>query len=125
VNIVVVAAGAIVVIILALAIVAGVLMARRRSRRQVAEPDEPVAAPAEAAPMTGLEAALERATDRTGRPLRDRLDAETAHVDDLRVPDDTGPLLRRALDHVGQPGEATGEAPDPTPPGETDGTTEA
>jgi hypothetical protein len=50
--------------------------------------------------MTGLESALEAVTDRSGRPIREHLDAETTHVDELRVPDDTGPLLRRALDHV-------------------------
>jgi hypothetical protein len=38
-----------------------------------------------------------------------RLDAEEAHVDDLRDVDDTGPLLRRALDHV-TPRESVGES---------------
>jgi hypothetical protein len=41
--------------------------------------------------------------------MRDRLDAESAHVEELRVTDDTGPLLRRALDHVST-GEAAAEA---------------
>lgn len=50
--------------------------------------------------MTGLEDALASVTDRSGTSMRDRLDAESAHVDPLRVSDDTGPLLRRALDHV-------------------------
>ena len=56
------------------------------------------------APMIGLESALSQVTDRSGRPLREHIDAEQRHVDELRVPDDTGPLLRRALDHVEQPG---------------------
>ena len=50
--------------------------------------------------MTGLEDALSSVTDRSGTSMRDRLDAESAHVDPLRDSDDTGPLLRRALDHV-------------------------
>ena len=60
--------------------------------------------------MTGLESALDQVTDRTGTKLRQKLEAEAAVVDDLRVADDTGPLLRRALDrveHVPEP---------PTPP---------
>jgi hypothetical protein len=61
--------------------------------------------------MTGLESALERVTDRTGRPIRERIDAEARHVDDLRVSDDTGPLLRRALDHVARPGPDTAADP--------------
>lgn len=52
------------------------------------------------APMTGLESALAEAHDRTGRSLGECLDAEADHVDPLRVPDDTSPLLHRALDHV-------------------------
>jgi len=53
--------------------------------------------------MTGLEDALAQVTDRSGTTLRDRLDAESDHVEQLRVTDDTGPLLRRALDHVDRP----------------------
>ena len=60
--------------------------------------------------MTGLESALAEVTDRDGRPIGERIDAETQHVDDLRIPDDTGPLLRRALDHVEHP------EPQPAPP---------
>lgn len=51
-------------------------------------------------PMIGLESALAQVTDRSGRPMQDRLADESGLLDDLRVPDDTGPLLRRALDHV-------------------------
>lgn len=61
-----------------------------RSRSTIAPP----------APMTGLESALDEITDRTGTKLRQKLEAEAAVVDDLRVADDTGPLLRRALDRV-------------------------
>jgi hypothetical protein len=57
-------------------------------------------------PMSGLEAALDQVAGRSGETLRDRLEAESAVVDDLRVPDDTGPLLRRALDRVANPNEA-------------------
>lgn len=60
------------------------------------------------APMVGLESALDQAMDRSGRPMREKLEAEAAIVDDLKIPDDTGPILRRALDRV----EHTG----PTPP---------
>jgi hypothetical protein len=52
-----------------------------------------------AAPFTGLESALDSATGRDGRKLRDKIEGETA-IDDLRVVDDSGPILRRALDHV-------------------------
>lgn len=57
-------------------------------------------------PMTGLESALAQVSDRSGRPLREHIDAEQQHVDQLRVPDDTGPLLRRALDHIERHGTA-------------------
>lgn len=50
--------------------------------------------------MTDLESALAQVTDRDGRPIRERIDAESVHVDPLRDPDDTSPLLRRALDSV-------------------------
>lgn len=63
-------------------------------------------------PMVDLESALARVTDRSGRPLREHIDAEQQHVDDLRVPDDTGPVLRRALDHVGQPAPDVSNAND-------------
>ena len=70
------------------------LLMRRRSATRTASTvpvDGPTAPPAEQ-PMNGLEAALAQVTDREGRPIRDHIDAETQHVDDLRVPDDTGPL---------------------------------
>jgi hypothetical protein len=80
-----------------------------------AMPDPPARRPIDPpAPMTGLESALAQATDRSGRPMREVIDDETTHVDDLRVPDDTGPLLRRALDHVAEPREraAADQLPD-------------
>jgi hypothetical protein len=64
---------------------------------------------APSAPMTGLESALDQVADRSGTKLRQKLEAEAAIVDDLRVADDTGPLLRRALDRVEHPN-------DPSPP---------
>jgi hypothetical protein len=38
--------------------------------------------------------------DRDGRTIRDRLASGEAHLDSLRQPDDTGPLLGRVLDEV-------------------------
>jgi hypothetical protein len=88
-------------------------------RHRSAGPREPVTAAEtprpEPAPMTGLESALAQVTDRDGHPIRDRIEAESKHVDDLRVPDDTGPLLRRALDHVEQPAERAAPRPADTP----------
>ncbi len=49
--------------------------------------------------MRGLEGALDQVTDRTGRNMREKIEGGTA-IDDLRVPNDTGPILRRALDNV-------------------------
>lgn len=88
-----------IVLIVAVAVTAALLVARqRRGPATPAAPIRPVVP--EPPPMTGLESALSQVTDRSGRPIKEHIDAETAHVDDLRVPDDTGPLLRRALDHV-------------------------
>lgn len=114
---VVILAAVIIAVVAALA----VLLTRRR---QAPEPPAPSAdasrsSIAPPAPMTGLESALDQVTDRSGRKLRDKLEDEAAIVDDLRIPDDTGPLLRRALDRVEQPGEQSGEHggshPDPGP----------
>jgi len=62
--------------------------------------------------MTDLESALAQVIDSAGRPIRDRIDAESDNVDHLRVPDDTGPLLRRALDHVANPAIDSGVDPE-------------
>jgi hypothetical protein len=104
------------VIVLVVALVAfGIVLLRRKSpktsSRSAAEPIAPIV---DSEPMTGLESALEAATDSSGTKISDRLDGETSHVDDLRVPDDTGPLLRRALDHVEGPDD-DGERPPPEP----------
>jgi hypothetical protein len=86
------------------AVIAAVVLGRRRPTPPTAEPGRPAPPPQpEDRPMTDLESALATATDRSGRPMRDVIEAEAAHVDDLRVPDDTGPLLRRALDSVARP----------------------
>lgn len=77
-------------------VVAGAAWAlSRRSAHPAPVENEPAV---DETPMTGLESALAQVKDRSGRPIGERIEAE--HVDDLRVPDDTGPLLRRALDHV-------------------------
>jgi hypothetical protein len=49
--------------------------------------------------MLDLESALDTVTDRSGRNIRQRMEA-VSPLDDLQVTDDTGPVLRRALDHV-------------------------
>lgn len=96
-------------LIVAAAVIIVIVMMNRRRTPESSAPAGPVAAPEPSAdgppPMTGLEAALQQVTDREGRPIREAIDAEAGHVDELRVPDDTGPLLRRALDHVARPGD--------------------
>ncbi len=99
------------IVVLAVVAVLVVMMLRRRSGVGATTSDTIEAtAPPAAVPMTGLESALAQVTDRTGRPIRDHIEAETQHVDNLRVPDDTGPLLRRALDHVEQHGPSAADA---------------
>jgi hypothetical protein len=91
----------VVIAVVIVAVVVAVLLARRGSNQvapQTTEPPTP--ARPEVAPMSGLETALAQVTDRSGRPIGESIDAEASHVDDLRIPDDTGPVLRRALDHV-------------------------
>jgi hypothetical protein len=98
----------VIIVVAVIVIVVAQTVLWRRSRRSsasdhvTAQPAAYTLAPdnAAATPMTGLEAALAQVTDRSGKPIGEHLDAESQHVDDLRVPDDTGPLLRRALDHV-------------------------
>lgn len=95
---------AIIAVVVVVAIVVGVVVMRRRSASTPAPTPDPPPAPRtprpEPAPMTGLEEALNKATDRSGSTMADRLDAEQGHLDELRQTDDTGPLLRRALDSV-------------------------
>lgn len=115
----------IVVIIVAVvvAVAVGVVLIRRRGGSDNTPTPESAPRPPrpEPAPMTGLEEALNKATDRTGHTLADRLDAQTDHVAQLRDIDDTGPLLRRALDSVDEgeespaddaPASAGGDAAD-------------
>ena len=98
----------VILVVLAAAGGAGLAVLKQRAQRGGGEapfsvgtaPDVPAPPP-----MTDLEAALDQVADRSGKTLRDKLEAESAVVDDLRVPDDTGPLLRRALDRVAQPGD--------------------
>ena len=107
--------------IVVLLIVAAVVLVRRRATGSA----EPVDTSTPAAvdippnePMTGLEAALAQVTDREGRPIGEKIDAESELVDELRVPDDTGPLLRRALDrveHHDSPESTVDGAPSGTP----------
>jgi hypothetical protein len=55
--------------------------------------------------------------DRDGRTIRDRLASGEAHLDSLRQPDDTGPLLGRVLDEVtGQSPSIDIATPAATPP---------
>ena len=91
---------AVVVVVAALA--AGVALVRRsRSNSAPAEaPASVLAQHPDPGPMTGLEEALNAVTDTAGHTIAERLDDETPSVDQLRVPDDTGPLLRRALDSI-------------------------
>lgn len=96
------------VMVVVIVIVAAAVAVASRRRSTAASSASPVVAtplPVDE-PMTGLESALSRITDRSGRPLREHIDAEQRHVDELRVPDDTGPLLRRALDRVEHPAPA-------------------
>jgi len=110
-----------VAILLAVIALAAVMLRRRAPAATV----EPVTPPPDRprrsidAPMSGLESALAQMTDRDGRPMSERIDAEGEHVDDLRRPDDTGLLLRHALDHVEHhdvdaAGPVDDEAPDET-----------
>ncbi|NNE12246.1 MAG: hypothetical protein HKN41_08385 [Ilumatobacter sp.] len=88
----------VVVVAAAVVLAAAGLWAYRSNRHPTASAPAPAEPAVDETPMTGLESALAQVKDRSGRPIGERIEAE--HVDDLRVPDDTGPLLRRALDHV-------------------------
>jgi hypothetical protein len=104
---------AIVIVVVVLAVV-GVALGLRRRSRIAQEPTAPPRPPRpEPAPMTGLEDALAQVTDRSGTSMRDRLDAESDHVEQFRVTNDTGPLLRRALDQVGPSSPAPRDGTDP------------
>jgi hypothetical protein len=99
------------IIVIAVVVVAaiGIAFGLRRRPRSAQEPTAPPRpARPDPPPMTGLEDALAQVTDRSGTTMRDRLDAEADHVEQLRVTNDTGPLLRRALDQVEPAPQAPG-----------------
>ena len=50
---------------------------------------------------------------RDGHTIRDRLASGEAHLESLRQPDDTGPLLGRVLDEVVRPDPSPPRTPDP------------
>ncbi len=90
-----------IIVVAVIAVVAVVALGlRHRSRPEPAPAAPPRRARPQPAPMTALEDALAEVTDRSGTSMRDRLDAESDHVARFQVTDDTGPLLRRALDEV-------------------------
>ena len=98
----------VIVVVLVVILVAAIVVALvKRQKPPSAVAAEPIqrSTIAATAPLTGLESALDQATDRQGRTLRDKV-SETA-IDDLRVVDDSGPILRRALDHAEQPRQNT------------------
>jgi hypothetical protein len=105
----------VVVAVVVVAVAAWVL--HRRSQRTPPPPAEPakVSRVTDPTPMRGLEVALDQVTDRTGRNMREKIEGGTA-IDDLRVPNDTGPILRRALDNVEHthPDDTTETQPDPS-----------
>lgn len=102
---------AIVIVIVVLA--SGLTVRRRRSARAVKWPT-PTASSHSLRPVHALDDALRTVesltdatgsslldqVDRDGRTIRDRLASGEAHLDSLRKPDDTGPLLGRVLDEV-------------------------
>jgi hypothetical protein len=97
------------VVVVALIVAIALVLGWRSVRRRQDAADKPAptrrSSIAAAAPLTGLESALDQATDRQGRSLRDQVSGIA--IDDLRVVDDSGPILRRALDHAEQPRENT------------------
>jgi hypothetical protein len=110
-NLVLVGIVVLVAVLVAVAIAALVYVMIRGKRDPAHDPvpDASRSTIAPPTPMVGLESALDQAMDRSGRNMREKLEAEAAIVDDLKVPDDTGPILRRALDRV--------EHTEPQPPG--------
>jgi hypothetical protein len=115
-------AGVIVVVVVLL--VAAAIVIRRRRAAQAAKLPAPTRDTESLPPVHALDDALRTVesltdatgsslldqVDRDGRTIRDRLASGEAHLDSLRQPDDTGPLLRRVLDEV-----AGANPPDDTP----------
>jgi len=111
----------VVVVVAVLAVVGWLLWSRSRNKPAPAPPaPERVSRVSDPTPMTGLEVALDQVTDRSGRNMRDKIETSTA-IDDLIVPDDTGPILRRALDNVEQT-DPVALAPTPAPAAEVPAT---
>jgi hypothetical protein len=95
----------VVVVVVLVALVgaaAAFVLSRRKSATAAGDsgPDASRSSIAPPAPMTGLESALDQAMDRSGRNMREKIEAEADKVEELRASDDTGPILRRALDRV-------------------------
>jgi hypothetical protein len=95
---------AVVVLVIAVTLT---MRARTRAATERAAAPKPMVEPE---PMIGLESALDQATDRAGRNMRQRLESVSG-LDDLRITDDTGPVLRRALDHVAPASPTAAVAP--------------
>ncbi len=115
-----------VVVVVAILVIVWWLVSRKRSSPSAPLPPPTPPAPStaradrpEPPPMTGLEEALNRATDRSGTSMADRLASESETVEGFRVTDDTGPLLRRALDRLEPAADAAPEPADSEPPSET------
>jgi hypothetical protein len=121
-------AGVIVIVIVVLA-VAFIILRKRRAAKAARSP-APSRADESLPPVHALDDALRTVesltdatgsslldqVDRDGRTIRDRLASGEAHLDSLRQPDDTGPLLRRVLDEVAGASPAEPALPPPTPP---------
>ena len=97
----------VVVIVAVIGVVGGILWSRSRTSPVPDPTPERTSRVSDPTPMTGLEVALDQVTDRSGKNMREKIEAGTG-IDDLIIPDDTGPILRRALDNV--------EHPEPAPP---------
>jgi len=120
-------AGVIVIVIVVL--VVGAIVIRRRHAAHEAKWPAPSPATESLPPVHALDDALRTVesltdatgsslldqVDRDGRTIRDRLASGEAHLDSLRQPDDTGPLLRRVLDEVAGANPADDHAPPPAP----------
>ena len=87
-----------VIVVVAVVVAAWALWRRSRKPAPPPTPERPKRV-VDATPMNGLESALDQTTDRSGRNMREKIESATV-IDDLRSPDDTGPILGRALDQV-------------------------
>ena len=118
---------AVVAVIVVLAV--GAIVVRRRRAANAAQRPAPTPSTESLPPVHALDDALRTVesltdatgsslldqVDRDGRTIRDRLASGEAHLDSLRQPDDTGPLLRRVLDEVAGADPTPTLAP-PVPP---------